>query len=102
VARSWRHTSWPGGPSRGRAHGVDERGPLQLGFLALSGEYLLELVDDQDQPRGIAGHPRFLRAAVLLEVGGGPYDLADQQVSVARPLGEALADHRGRAAAQLR
>ena len=74
-----------GRPGRGRAHGLDERGPLEPGLLVPGREDLLELVDDQDQP----GRP------------GGLRDLAEQQVRIARRAGQAVADHRGIAVAQL-
>ena len=61
-------------------------GRLPRPVLAGSREDLLELVDDQDQPGG----------------PGGLDDLADQQVSVAGRVGQALADHRGVAVIELR
>ena len=63
----------PGRFGRGRAHRADERGPLQPAVFAAVREYLLELVDDQDQRCGRR-------------------DLAEQQVSFTGRAGQGLPD----------
>ena len=71
---------------RRRAYRIDERGPLPRPVLTGGREDLFELVHNQDQPGG----------------PGGLDDLADQQVSVAGRVGQALAGHRGVAVIELR